>query len=227
MAASVTTVVKGAEEGGNFFSRMAWYYQMGVLLVLAGLLFWAGDYLLYSGTRANTAKMDKEAQKLKAQNAQGNIIKQNLKEAESRLEEKEREMNNLKGLLPDEVEISQIYQDLKDLLAKHHLDLNQFLYDKQVSSDFYTEQPIKVSITGHYNDLGEFLSQLDSFTRILSVTDLEVKVADDKTQVEGRSIESNFKIRAYFMTEDNVKKLSAKAVAPDPKDPKAAAQKKK
>src|SRR5215216_1760761 len=203
MAASVTTVVKGVEEQGNFFSRMAWYYQMGVLLVLAGLLFWAADYLLYSKTRANTEKMSKEAKKLQAQNAQGSIIKQNLQEAESRLAEKEREMEHLRTLLPDEVEISQIYQNLKDMLSKYHLDLNQFLYDKQVPGDYYTEQPIKVSITGHYNDLGEFLSQLDSFTRIVSVTDLEVKTADEKIQVEGRSIESSFKVRAYFMTEEN------------------------
>ena len=224
MAASATTIVKGAEEQGNFFSRMAWYYQMGVLLVLAGLLFWAGDYMLYSKTRANTDKMSKEAKKLQAQNAQGSIIKQNLKEAESRLEEKEREMEHLKALLPSEVEISQIYQDLKDMLAKYRLDLNQFLYDKQLPSDFFTEQPIKVAITGHYNNLGEFLSQLDSFTRILSVTDLEIKTADEKLQVDGRSIECTFKVRAYFMTEENAKKLSAKTVAPDPK---AAGQKKK
>ena len=45
MSASAQTIVKPAEESGNFFTRMAWYYQMGVLLLLAGLLYFAADYL--------------------------------------------------------------------------------------------------------------------------------------------------------------------------------------
>lgn len=217
MAASVTTVVKGADEQGNFFSRLAWYYQMGVLLALSALLFFAGDYLLYSGTRAKTEKMEKDAQKLKASNAQGSIIKQNLAEAESRLAEKEREMEHLRALLPDEVEISHIFQAVKDLMRDHRLELIQFMYDKQIPSDYYVEQPIKVAVSGHYNGLGEFFSKLDSFTRIISVTDVEIKTADDKTQTEGRSMDATFKIRAYFMTEEHLKKLTAKATQPAPK----------
>ena len=216
MAASVTTVVKGAEEQGNFFSRMAWYYQMGVLLVLAGLLFFAGDYLLYSETRSKTEKMEKESAKLKSSNAQGSIIRQNLAEAESRLAEKEREMEHLRELLPDEVEISHIFQSVKDLMREHKLELIQFLYDKQIPSDYYVEQPIKVAVSGHYNSLGEFFAKLDSFTRIISVTDVEIKTADDKTQTEGRSMDATFKIRAYFMTEEHLKKLTAKATQPAP-----------
>lgn len=229
MAASVTTIVKGAEEQGNFFSRMAWYYQMGVLLVLAGLLFWVGDYMLYSDTRAKTEKMQKETQKLQSSNAQGSIIKQNLAEAESRLAEKEREMNHLRELLPNEVEISHIYQNVKDLISENKLELFQFLYDKQIPSDYYIEQPIKVVVSGHYNNLGQFFSRLDSFTRILSVTDVEVKTADDKAQTDGRSMDASFKIRAYFMTEDQLKKLSAKAalVAPAADAQKKDAQPKK
>ena len=36
MAATMANVTK-TEEGGNFFSRMAWYYQMAILLVLVGV----------------------------------------------------------------------------------------------------------------------------------------------------------------------------------------------
>lgn len=227
MAASVTTVVKGSEEQGNFFSRMAWYYQMGVLLVLAGLLFWVCDYMLYSDTRAKTENMQKEAQKLKSSNAQGSIIKQNLAEAESRLAEKEREMAHLRELLPNEVEISHIYQNVKDLIGENKLELFQFLYEKPLPSDYYIEQPINVVVSGHYNNLGQFFSKLDSFTRILSVTDVEVKTADDKAQVDGRSMNASFKIRAYFMTEEQLNKLSAKGAPAAQAAPAADEQKKK
>ena len=39
-------VMKPAEESGSFFTRLAWYYQMGMLLLLSGLLIFAADYLL-------------------------------------------------------------------------------------------------------------------------------------------------------------------------------------
>ena len=50
MSASVNTIVKGAEEQGSFFSRMTWYYQMGVLLVLAGLLVASAMLIQYQRT---------------------------------------------------------------------------------------------------------------------------------------------------------------------------------
>src|SRR6266700_983392 len=88
MAATMTTVVKGTEEGGNFFSRMAWYYQMGVLLFLSGLLIFGVHFLLYSDKRAETEKIKDKAEQLKSKNAQGSIILQNLPAVEQTLKEK-------------------------------------------------------------------------------------------------------------------------------------------
>src|SRR3989442_11734510 len=108
--ATMTTVVKGAEESGGFFSRMAWYYQIGVLLLLSGLLIFGADYLLYSEKRSDTAKMLEKVQQLKAKNAQGSIIRQNLAAAEQTLNEKREEIDRLRDLLPDQVEISRVYE---------------------------------------------------------------------------------------------------------------------
>src|SRR5438309_10718949 len=91
MAATMTTVVKPAEESGSFFTRLAWYYQMGMLLLLSGLLIFAADYLLYSEKRAETVKIQEKAQGLKAKNAQGSIIRQNLAATEQTLKEKREE----------------------------------------------------------------------------------------------------------------------------------------
>ena len=103
MAATMTTVVKGTEEGGNFFSRLAWYYQMGVLLLLSALLVWATDYLMYSDKRTQTAKTREQVQKLQASNAQGVIIRQNLAATEEALKQKREEIDKLRDLLPDQV----------------------------------------------------------------------------------------------------------------------------
>ena len=217
MAASATTIVKGAEEQGNFFTRLAWYYQMGVLLLLAGLLFFASDYLLYNDKRAETVKIREQVETLRAKNQQASIIQQNLKDAEAMLKEKREEIDRLRDLLPDAVEISRVYDNIKDFLREQRLELKRFVHLKPISADFYTAQPIQIEVTGSYDSLGQFFSRLGFFTRIVSVTDVEVKQAEDNAQEAGRSINSSFVVTAYYIAPENLEKLVVKKpVAPVP-----------
>lgn len=215
MAATMTTVAKGTEEAGSFFSRMAWYWQMGVLLLLSGLLIFAADYLLYSEKRAETVKIEDKVQQLKAKNAQGSIIRQNLAATEQTLIEKREEIDRLRDLLPDQVEISRVYDNIKDFLREQRLELKRFVHMKAVSADFYTAQPIQIEVTGSYDALGQFFSRLGFYSRIVSVTDVEVKQAEDGGQEMGRSINGSFVVTAYYIAPENLEKLTMKKpVAP-------------
>jgi type IV pilus assembly protein PilO len=216
MAATMTTVVKGTEEAGSFFSRMAWYYQMGVLLLLSGLLIFAADYLLYSEKRAETAKIEDKVQQLKAKNAQGSIIRQNLAATEQTLKEKRDEIDRLRDLLPDQVEISRVYDNIKDFLREQKLELKRFVHMKTVSADFYTAQPIQIEVTGSYDSLGQFFSRLGFYSRIVSVTEVEVKQAEDGGQEVGRSINGSFVVTAYYIAPENLEKLTMKKPAAPP-----------
>jgi len=219
MAASVTSVMKGAEEQGNFFSRMAWYYQMGLLLGLVVLLIFATDALLYSDTRSETVKLREQVQGLKAKNAQGNIIRQNLAAAENTLKEKREEIDRLRDLLPDQVEISRVYDSIKDFMREQKLEVRKFAQLKEAPQDFYTGQPIQVQVTGSYDNLGQFFSRLGFFTRIVSVTDVDIKQSEDGAQEYGRSINSSFVVTAYFISQENLDKLTMKKPAPEPGKP--------
>ncbi|HKP86329.1 MAG TPA: type 4a pilus biogenesis protein PilO [Blastocatellia bacterium] len=216
MAASATTIVKGAEEQGNFFTRLAWYYQMLVLLLLAGLLFWASDYLLYSDKRAETVKIQEQIETLKTKNQQASIIQQNLRDAQAMLKEKREEIDRLRDLLPDAVEISRVYDNIKDFLREQRLELKRFAHMKPASADFYTAQPIQIEVTGSYDSLGQFFSRLGFFTRIVSVTDVEVKQAEVGAQQAGRSINSSFVVTAYYIAPENLEKLTSKKPAAPP-----------
>lgn len=227
MAATMTTVVKGTEEAGSFFSRMAWYYQMGVLLALSGLLIFAADYLLYSEKRAETVKIEDKVQQLKAKNAQGSIIRQNLAATQQTLIEKREEIDRLRDLLPDQVEISRVYDNIKDFLREQKLELKRFVHMKATSADFYTAQPIQIEVTGSYDSLGQFFSRLGFYSRIVSVTEVEVKQAEESGQEVGRSINGSFVVTAYYIAPENLEKLTMKKpVAPPPATPAAPAGKK-
>jgi len=216
MSASAQTIVKPADEPGNFFTRLAWYYQMGVLLVLAALLYFAADYLLYSDKRAETVKIKEQVETLKAKNQQASIIQQNLKAAEATLAEKREEIDRLRDLLPDAVEISRIYDNLKDLLRSQRLELKRFSPQKAQSMEFYTAQPILIEVTGSYDALGQYFSELGFYKRILSVSEVDIKQAEDNAQEAGRSINSAFVVTAYYISPDNLEKLTAKKPAAPP-----------
>lgn len=217
MSATMTTVVKPAEEGGSFFTRLAWYYQMGMLLLLSGLLIFAADYLLYSEKRAETVKIQEKAQGLKAKNAQGSIIRQNLAATEQTLKEKREEIDRLRDLLPDQVEISRVYDNIKDFLREQRLELKRFVHMKAASAEFYTAQPIQIEVTGTYDSLGQFFSRLGFYPRIVSVTEVEIKQAEDNAQEVGRSVNASFIVTAYYIAPENLEKLTMKKpVAPPP-----------
>jgi len=210
MAATMTTVVKPADEGGSFFTRMAWYYQMGMLLLLSGLLIFAADYLLYSEKRAETVKLQEKIQGLKAKNAQGSIIRQNLAATEQTLKEKRDEIDRLRDLLPDQVEISRVYDNIKDFLREQKLELKRFVHLKTMPADFYTAQPIQIEVTGTYDSLGQFFSRLGFYPRIVSVTEVEIKQAEDNAQEAGRSVNASFIVTAYYIAPENLEKLTMK-----------------
>jgi type IV pilus assembly protein PilO len=210
MAATMTTVVKPADEGGSFFTRLAWYYQMGMLLLLSGLLILAADYLLYSEKRAETVKIQEKVQGLKAKNAQGSIIRQNLAATEQTLKEKRDEIDRLRDLLPDQVEISRVYDNIKDFLREQRLELKRFVHLKTVPADFYTAQPIQIEVTGTYDSLGQFFSRLGFYPRIVSVTEVEIKQAEDNAQEVGRSVNASFIVTAYYIAPENLEKLTLK-----------------
>ena len=228
MAATMTTVVKGTEESGNFFSRMAWYYQMLVLLLLTALLIWGTDLMLYSNTRKDTDSIKEKAEKLKAKNVQGSIIVQNLPAVEQTLKEKREEIDRLRDLLPDQVQISSVYDNIKDFLREQKLELKRFVHMKSVALDFYTAQPIQIEVTGSYDSLGQFFSRLGFYSRIVSVTEVEVKQAEAGGQEVGRSINGSFVVTAYYIAPENLEKLTMKkTAAPPPATPAAAAAKAK
>lgn len=214
MAASMTTVIKGGEESGSFLTRMPWYYQMALLLALTGLLIFAADALLYSETRAETVKIQEQVQSLKTKNSQASIIRQNIEATEATLREKRAEMDRLRDLLPDEVQISRVYDNIKEIMKVKRLEMKQFAQNKPEPSDFYTAQKILVQVSGSYDSLGQFFSELGFYKRILSVGDVEIKQSEDNAQEVGRSINSSFVVTAYYISPENLEKLTKAPEAP-------------
>ena len=115
MSATMTTVVKGAEEGGSFLNRMPWYYLMGLLLVIVGLLIFAADTMLYSETAHETMELLVRLKTSRSRTNRATSYGQPRRDRATLILKRE-EMDTLRDLLPDQVEISRVYDNIKDLM---------------------------------------------------------------------------------------------------------------
>ncbi|HEU4391824.1 MAG TPA: type 4a pilus biogenesis protein PilO, partial [Blastocatellia bacterium] len=204
-----TTVTK-TEESGGILSRIPWYLQMLLLLLLVVVLFAVIHLAIYKDKLDQTDKILKEVQALREENKKGSIIHQNIAEAEKTLDQKKQEIERLRDLLPDQVQISRVYNDIKDRMHQQKLELKRFAEMKTAPADYYTAQPIQVEVSGTYDNLGHFFSQLAFYTRIVSVADVEIKQAQDSSQEAGRTIESQFVITAFYISPENLDRLTMK-----------------
>jgi Tfp pilus assembly protein PilO len=95
-------------------------------------------------------------------------------------------------------------------MRNNRLELKQFAQDKPETAEFYTAQKILVQVTGSYDSVGQFFSQLGFYKRIVSVTEVDVKQAEDTAQESGRSVNSSFVVTAYYLAPENLEKLTMK-----------------
>ena len=73
------------------------------------------------------------------------------------------------------------------------------------------------------NKTKKFFSQLGFYKRIVSVGEVDIKQAADSAQEAGRSIDASFKVTVFFMSQENLERMTAKK----PLAPPAAQQGKK
>lgn len=83
--------------------------------------------------------------------------------------------------IPEEKDPQDVLRNLYELASDSSLDLARFEPSAIVSKAQYSEWPIKVSFEGGFHDLGRFFDRLASMSRLISVTDLNIKTKQKPT----------------------------------------------
>lgn len=217
MAQPNTTVTYS--EGSSLLDRFPWYVQLLVLLVaillVAGLL----DYFLFWNWRTEAAKMSQQAQQLRRENQEADIVRANIVEYQKRLDDLNAQFETLKVRLPEEREVSSIFDNSKSMMKASGLKLNQFSTsgkDHEVAQKYYTEVASAVNVAGSYRNVQDFFQRLASYDRILNVTDIQLSRGTDTDQASGASVVASFTLTAFYISDANRKALEASQTAPAP-----------
>ncbi|MCS6884220.1 MAG: type 4a pilus biogenesis protein PilO [Acidobacteriota bacterium] len=194
-------------DGTNFLSAIPWYVQMLVLIIASVFVFFLVDYMMFDEIRQDTRKKSEEVAKLREENRKGAIVRDNLKAYQQRYAQAQDELNSLRELLPEDVEISKVLENIQQQAGEQKLVIRVFSPKDSVNKSFYKEKPINVQVSGLYNNLGRFFQQIATYRRIVNVSDVEIRKANEQT--EARNIDASFTVTAYFASEQDIMNISS------------------
>jgi Tfp pilus assembly protein PilO len=219
---------------GGLLDRFPWYVQLLVLLAGILLVVVVVDYAMFMKWRTEAKQKDQQAQELRRQNQEADIVRANIVEYQKRLDDLNAQFDTLKVRLPEEREVTVIFDNAKSMMASSGLKLVQFTTspkDREVSQKYYTEVSSAVKVAGNYKDVQSLFQKLAAYDRIVNVTDITLAKAEDKDQASGASVVSSFTLTAFYISDANRKALEEAGKPPeiDPKTgkPKAPADNKK
>jgi type IV pilus assembly protein PilO len=185
---------------------LTWYWQLLILVGIAALLYLTVWYFLTSVTRAETAALNDQVAQLQAKNQAAQIATQRINEFRSLYASKEQEYDELKVLLPEQREITNVLQGLQDTASGSRLILSRFSPREDSLQEFIMAKPVEVEVDSNFNNLRDFFDKMAKLQRIVSITDFSLKQLDK--QSENRTLHAQFLLTAYYASSEDLNNLS-------------------
>ena len=79
------------------------------------------------------------------------------------------------AVIPEEKDPQDVLRNLHELASESLLDISSFKPKPIVAKAQYTEWPIEIGLEGSYHDLGRFFDRIAAMSRLMSVSDLNIK----------------------------------------------------
>mgnify|MGYP002711983228 FL=1 len=146
---------------------------LGVAIVLAGWWFdWRGGM-----ETLDTAKQKETELRSVFTTKKNQAI--NLDAYKKQLADIEQAFGALLKQLPNKQEMDALITDVNQAGLGRGLQFDLFRPQAETASEFYAETPIQVKVTGGYNDIAAFVSDVSKLPRIVTLQDISMQPAKD------------------------------------------------
>lgn len=192
--------------------NLAWHWQLLILIGIGTLLYLSVWYMWTSTTRAETAAIQEEVNALQAKNQAAQIATQRINEFRALFASKSLEYDELKVLLPEQREITNILQGLQDTARQSNLIMMRFSPRDDQQQEFVMAKPVEVEVDSNFNNLRSFFDKMAKLQRVVSISDFSLKQIDKQTP--DKSLHARFLLTAYYATPEALNNLSAPPAQP-------------
>lgn len=194
------------------FKTLAWHFQLIVLVSLASLLYFGVYWFVTSETRAETATINDQVAQLVTQNEAARVATQRINEFRALYATKTAEYDELKVLLPEQREITNVLQGLQDTAQDSRLIVARFSPRDDAQQEFIMAKPVEIEVDSNFNNLRAFFDKMAKLQRIVSITDFSLKQIDK--QSSDRTLHAQFLLTAYYAAPENLADATAKPAVP-------------
>ncbi len=206
------------------FKNLSWYLQLLFLVVIAGLLFFGERHFVTDAIRAETDQINEQVAQLQTKNQAAQIATQRINEFRSLYATKMQEYDELKVLLPEQREITNVLQGLQDTAGTSQLTVMRFAPREDATQDGIMAKPVEVEVDSNFNSLRSFFDQMAKLPRIVSITDFKINQLDK--QSPDKTLHAQFLLTAYYASPEDLANFG-KPQPCKPDDPKAKGKKSK
>ncbi len=147
-----------------------------ILLGLAGYFGWLPQYDDLEAKQKQEEVLRQEYSTKKAQAINLDLYALQLKEVES-------QFGALLRQLPSKSEMDALLSDINQAGLGRGLQFELFKPNQERLQDFYAELPVDLRVTGTYNDIGAFASDVAQMPRIVTLNDISIVNRDSKDMV--------------------------------------------
>ena len=187
--------------------NLKWYYQLLMLVVVGGLIYSGVWYFVTSGTRAETDDLNSQVAQLTAKNHAAEIAVEHINEFRALYASKQQEYDELKVLLPEQREITNVLQGLQDTARDSRLTVMRFSPRDDQQQDSMTAKPVEIEVDSNFNNLRDFFQSMAKLPRIVSISDFSLKQLDKQTAA--KTLHAQFLLTAYYATPESLQKSAA------------------
>ncbi len=188
--------------------NLKWHFQLMILVGLASLVYASVWYFVTSETRAEITVLTDQVAQLQQKNETARLATQRINEFRSLYASKAAEYEELKVLLPEQRELTNVLQGLQDTANDSKLIVMRFSPRDETQQDMIMAKPVEVEVDSNFNNLRAFFESMAKLPRIVSITDFKLNQLDKQT--ETKTLHAQFLLTAYYAAPTDLNTAPAK-----------------
>jgi type IV pilus assembly protein PilO len=182
-------------------------YRWGGLAVALVVLTLANFLLLVNPVEANIGQQQGRQRALDAQLQEKSEIAQNLNERRREMDVLQQKLDEALSELPEQADVDELLAQLNDVGRKSGLEISTVEPTPEQPAQIYVKIPIRMSVTGNYNEVALFLQEVANMRRIVNVNN--IRLGTPQVRAEKVVLNADFIATAFRFLDSNAAKAAA------------------
>jgi len=185
-----------------------WPVSLKMLLILigAGAILFAGYWYIIKDQIGELETRERKEQQLKTTFLGKKKLAINLPAYKKQMEEIRQRFGLLLQQLPNRTEVPELLIDITQAGLGQGLKFNLFDPGNKGVRDFYAVLPIKINANGTYHQYGEFISDLSTLSRIVTIGNVKITRKGKGDRLNMVAVLNTY----HYLDEDNTESATKK-----------------